>query len=307
MTYQRSAGTVLVSLDLGAVTRDARIVMRDTAGSVHRGDPESALHFTCDHWATFVHDVTHELPVDNPVDEAPIPFARGERAASWRAWDPDTGATTHFDDEWERFGGAAPDGARPVSPPRQWATAISLAAGGCCLVAGTVASVATGAQGWSLVGLAATAVLLGAGVYSRVLRALLRALPRTGGRGPDLVDAPDPGALGLLVLAGVLGVVVAGIVTWATTQDWRWAVTGVAIAAVLPGIALVAIPGMAADILPSAESIFGAVLLLVGAPGVVLGWMWTADTPVLFYGANITVGGALLSLCTATLVASGDG
>ncbi len=188
--------------------------------------------------------------------------------------------------------------AGPQSSPRPgWVT--SMVVGACCVVAGLVAWLATGHRWWEVLGLAVTAVLLGARVHYRVLRALL---PGRSGL-PEMVSGR---ARELVLVIGVFGPGLAGMVAWAGTHDWRWAVTGLTVGAVMPAVALLPLPGIATAILPSAEFAFGAMLLLVGIPGVLLGWLWTAAASVVFYGGIITVGGALLSMLTATLVVVRD-
>jgi hypothetical protein len=308
MTYQRRAGSVLVSLDDDTHATDARVVMRDVKRAVDPDHRDSALLFTRDQWASFVYDVAHELPVDSTtvqlrkVDEA---------KPRWHVRDPKTGATLYFDkDEWEAFRRAAVDGALDLSPtvgrpPQASSTGGGyLVAGGCLVIAGIAAWLVFGHDGWALVGLAATAVVLGARVYYRLIRALLPyVLP--GGHAPT--GSPYRTALRVLAPTGVFVPTVAGIVLTAGTHEWRWVVTGLVISAVLPAVGMLPIPGAATDILPSAEFVFGAGLLLLGVPAVVLAWLWTDVPSVLLYGGMISVCGTMLSLLTATLLVSRDG
>jgi hypothetical protein len=180
----------------------------------------------------------------------------------------------------------------------------SVVAAACCLGIGLVAWPATGHSWWALVGLATAAVLLAARPYHRTLSTVLTASPRERSGLPGVLRRRAPE---LLIAIGAFGPGLAGVAIGVGTGDWRWAVTGLIAGAVLPGVALLPMPGVATRVLPSAEFAFGAMLLLVGVPGVLLGWMWTANATILVYGGIITLGGALLSLCTATLLVARDG
>jgi hypothetical protein len=188
-------------------------------------------------------------------------------------------------------------------PQPESAVSASVVAAACCLGIGLVAWPATGHLWCALVGLGAAAILLVAPLYHRILSTVLTASPRQRSRLPGVVRRRAPE---LLIGIGGFGPGLAGVATGVGTGDWRWAITGLAVGAVLPGVALLPMPGVATRILPSAEFAFGAMLLLVGVPGVLLGWMWTADTTILVYGGVITLGGTLLSLCTATLLVARD-